>query len=186
MGFKKRRIWCWFRISLTSWKKLHTKKLLTKTRRKYALLPFCWCQSICFVYNLFCVNFYETFSMDLKIIMKLCVFYTHIIYLQHFFCLYWHFLFTLKTNADKTAQKYQKRILKMCLQIFNLATINGLGGKDFLQKKSKSLVFSIYLCWARAGCARCQIQSPSPYRTWRRSPPDVLDKRHWLNLLEKS
>ncbi len=43
-------------------------KVFTKTWRKYALFHFFsqLYSSVCFDYNFFCVNFYETFSTDLK------------------------------------------------------------------------------------------------------------------------
>ncbi len=56
MGIKKGRISRWFRIRWKSFRKMHQKKLLTKTWRKYALfsllfmfvklvllITFCWC-----------------------------------------------------------------------------------------------------------------------------------------------
>ncbi len=65
MDFKKRRIWCWFWIHWKSRKNLIRKKVINKTVTEICTF-FTLCSSICFAYNFLCVNFYWTFSRDLK------------------------------------------------------------------------------------------------------------------------
>ncbi len=81
--------------------------------QKYALFSLLLLFVNLFAYTFFSVNFYETFSMDLKSAWNSAFFDIHFKYFPQKNV----FAFTLQPNADEAAQKNQKRILKMCPKI---------------------------------------------------------------------
>ncbi len=113
-GINKRRISRWFRIRRKSCKKIHLKKVTSKT----SLTKISKSEKSAYfrhilANNFFWVHFFKPFSTDSKSAWNSASFDTQIEFFKKkiFFCSYWHFLYTLIANAQETAQKNGKSFL---------------------------------------------------------------------------
>ncbi len=123
----KSRIWCWFWICWKSWKKFHKKKLLPKTRRKYALLHLYSCSLICFLLITFLGEFLWNFFNRFKNQHEILDFFIPILNIfNKRFCL--PFLALFANCKDKRRRNGSRKPKTLYVLEFNLATINGLGG----------------------------------------------------------
>jgi hypothetical protein len=117
---KKRRISRWFLFCWKSCKKMHQKKVTSKTNltNRSKSEKSAYFRHV-FANNFFWVNFFKTFSTNsnqreiLRFLIPILNFL-----IKKNFCSYLHFLYTLIANAQETAQKTENHFLWMCLRIF--------------------------------------------------------------------
>ncbi len=116
---KKRRISRWFRIRWKCCKKMHQKKVTSKTSLTNISKSEKVHISVTFLRITFLGEFFKTFSTDSKSAWNSAFFDTQIEFFNKIFfllllALFWY---TLMANAQETAQKNGKSFLWMCLRI---------------------------------------------------------------------
>ncbi len=126
-GSKKRRISRWFRIRCKSCRKIHTKKVISKT----SLTNISKSEKSAFFHHIFANNFFlvhvfKTFSMDSKSVWN-SVFFWHLFrfFSEKFFLGHISTFFQLWLQKRRKRLKKQKIFFYKCILEFNYATIKG-------------------------------------------------------------
>ncbi len=139
MSIKKRRISRWFRIHWKSFEKMHPKKLLAKTWRKYALfsLLLMFVKLDLLVTFFWCI-FYNVFN-GFEISVKFCFFNIFLIFCQKiFFGVILALFANFEAKCAKNGSKNQKTYFVNVSQISISHPSKGQYS-SFSKKKSNSL-----------------------------------------------